>query len=170
MKIRQWLEALPYRDEATGLRRGYFRWTPDRLPTPFGCRWCGTERGHHGRQYLRGRDVHTWEQPTQAQIKARMLARRAARKAVCRCPRDEDDYYRPFAPVFDPYACEADDCHGHTSELNPFGMSRSVHEPSAEVSVKCGQCDFRTSVWHVDDGSAEEELHGHVVRVHGGGA
>lgn len=116
--------------------------------------------------YLRGRGMHAWEQPTQAQIKARMLARRNARKAVCRCPQDD---WRPFAPVFDPYACEASDCYGYTSETNPFAIRRSVHEPSAEVSRKCW-CGWRTSVWHVDDGSAEAELHGHVVQVHGGAA
>jgi hypothetical protein len=98
-----------------------------------------------------------------------MLARRNARKAVCRCPED-DDAPRPFAPVFDPYACEADDCHGYTSETDPFGgglYERSVRTRSAEVSRACGQCTYRTSVWHVDDGSAEEELRRHVVRVHG---
>ena len=112
-----------------------------------------------------------WQQPTQAQVKARMLARRNARKAVCRCP--QDDEWRPFAPVFDPYMCEASDCHGYRSEEDPFGGGsywRSVQTRGAEVSRPCGQCDYRTSVWHVDDGSAEEELHGHVVRVHGGGA
>lgn len=106
--------------------------------------------------------VHCWEQPTQAQIKARMVARQKARKAACRC--DEPDA--------DPYACEAEpeDCSGEFSELNPFGGSRPTYTVSAEVSRPCGQCSYRTSVWHVDDGSAEEELHRHVVRVHGGGA
>lgn len=81
--------------------------------------------------------------------------------AVCRC--DEPDA--------DPYACEAEpeDCSGEFSELNPFG-SGPVHGHDAKVSRPCGQCEFRTSVWHVDDGSAEAELHEHVVRVHGGGA
>jgi hypothetical protein len=112
--------------------------------------------------------MHAWERPTERQIKARMLARRNARKDVCRCPLDDE--WRPFAPVFDPYMCEASDCHGYRSEEDPFGggsYSRSVRTRSAEVSRPCGQCEFRTSVWHVDDGSAEEELHGHVVRVHG---
>ena len=78
--------------------------------------------------------------------------------AKCRC--DEPDA--------DPYACEADDCTHEFSELNPFGASaRPVNVASAEVSETCG-CGWRTSVWHVDDGSAEEELHGHVARVHGG--
>lgn len=75
----------------------------------------------------------------------------------CRC--DEPDA--------DPYECEAEDCGGYFSELNPFGGG-PVPGHDAKVSRACGQCDYRTSVWHVDDGSAEEELHGHVVRVHGG--
>lgn len=158
-------------DPYTGMWHGHIRWPDGSPPPPFGCRWCGAERQEHGRRTMRRRPSHFWEQPTQAQIKARMQARRNARKAVCRCPED-DDYPRPFAPVFDPYACEASDCHGYTSELDPFGGGgaywRSVHAPSAEVSVPCDRCDWRTSVWHVDDGSAEAELDAHVVRVHGG--
>lgn len=173
--MKQWLPShqsgLLYRDCDTGMAHGNVRWPNGRPPTPFGCRWCGTEQRHHGRRSLRGRPSHSWERPTEAQIKARMVARRNARKAVCRCP--QDDEWRPFAPVFDPYMCEADDCHGYRSEEDPFGGGsywRQVNAPSAEVSCLCGQCEFRTSVWHVDDGSAEEELHGHVVRVHGGDA
>lgn len=161
------------RDAATGMLHGHIRWPNGVTPTPNGCRWCGIgERTHpFGPTWLPGRGFHVWEQPTQAQIKARMVARRNARKDVCRCPLDDD--YRPFAPVFDPYMCEASDCHGYRSEEDPFGggsYSRSVHTPSAEVSRKCGQCGYRTSVWHVDDGSAEEELHRHVVGAHGGSA
>ncbi|MFI2632574.1 hypothetical protein ACH5A2_19580 [Streptomyces collinus] len=168
MVISQWQPAVVRLPNitATGIAHGYVRWPDGRPATPFGCRWCGTQQSHHGRSYMRGRGMHGWEQPTQAQIKARMVARRNARKAVCRCPLDDE--WRPFAPVFDPYMCEAADCHGYTSEMNPFGGGRSVHERSAKVSRKCGQCGWRTSVWHVDDGSAEEELHRHVVRVHGG--
>ena len=79
-------------------------------------------------------------------------------KPVCRC--DETDA--------DPYACEAEpeDCKGEFSELNPFGGA-PVHGHDAKISRTCG-CGWRTSAWHVDDGSAEEELHGHVTRVHGG--
>ncbi|WP_405548761.1 hypothetical protein [Streptomyces microflavus] len=141
-------------------------------PTPFSCRWCGVVAGNHGRRYVRSQGMHAWGRPTNTQIIARMKARRAARKAVCRCP--QDDYPMPFAPVFDPYACEADDCHGHTSESNPFGGGdgglylRSVTTTSAEVSRRCGTCGWTTSVWHIDDGSAEEELHRHTTRAHGG--
>lgn len=76
----------------------------------------------------------------------------------CRC--DEPDA--------DPYECEADDCSGYFSELNPFGGgSRPVEGRDAKISRTCG-CGWSTSVWHVDDGSAEAELHDHVTRVHGG--
>jgi hypothetical protein len=156
-------------DPTNGMLHGHIRWPDGTTPPPFGCRWCGTEGSGHGRRWMPGRGMHAWDQPTQRQILARMKARRNARKDVCRCPLDDE--WRPFAPVFDPYMCEASDCHGYRSEEDPFGggsYSRSVHTPSAEVCRPCGQCEFRTSVWHVDDGSAEEELHRHTVRVHGG--
>lgn len=71
-------------------------------------------------------------------------------------------------PDVDPYACEAEDCTHEFSELNPFdGGSGPVEGHDAKVSRACG-CGFRTTVWHVADGSAEAELHEHVVRVHGG--
>ncbi len=73
-------------------------------------------------------------------------------------------------PGADPYSCEAEDCTATFSELNPFAGARPVNVASAEVSRKCGRCEYRTSVWHVDDGSAEAELHEHVVRVHVGTA
>lgn len=76
---------------------------------------------------------------------------------VCRC--DEPDA--------DPYECEADDCTGYFSELNPFGGA-PVRESDAKVSRTCPVCGWRTSEWHVDDGSAEADLHGHVTRAHQG--
>jgi hypothetical protein len=76
--------------------------------------------------------------------------------AVCRCGE----------PDADPYSCEADDCEGEFSELSPFGGG-PVEGHDAKVSGTCG-CGWQTSVWHVNDGSAEEELHCHVVRDHGG--
>jgi hypothetical protein len=77
-------------------------------------------------------------------------------RAVCRCGE----------PDADPYACEAEDCTAEFSELNPFGGG-PVEGFDAKVSKVCG-CGWRTSVWHVNDGSAEAELHGHVVSVHDG--
>lgn len=76
--------------------------------------------------------------------------------SVCRCGE----------PGVDPYVCEADDCTYDFPELNPFGGG-PVQGHDAKVSRKCSLCGWHTSVWHVDDGSAEEELHGHIVRAHG---
>lgn len=76
--------SLVTRDPTTGLRRSAVRFPDGRPPTPFGCRWCGDEAHHHGRQYLPGRGGHGWERPTNAQILARMKARRALRMGAAR--------------------------------------------------------------------------------------
>lgn len=47
------------------------------MTAPNGCRVCGIDQRGHGIQVGAG-SSHTWEQPTQQQIKERMLARRAA--------------------------------------------------------------------------------------------
>nr|WP_051766082.1 hypothetical protein [Streptomyces sp. NRRL F-5135] len=49
-------------------------------PSPFGCRWCGIDRRSHGRQWVASQGMHAWERPTDAQILARIRARRAAQK------------------------------------------------------------------------------------------
>jgi hypothetical protein len=46
-----------------------------RLPNPMGCGRCGIDRRGHAIQAGSG-GSHTWTQPTQEQIKQRMLARR----------------------------------------------------------------------------------------------
>lgn len=46
---------------------------------PSACHWCGIARRDHMQQWKPPVGWHKWEPPTQAQIKARMLARRAAR-------------------------------------------------------------------------------------------
>lgn len=68
------------RDAATGMLHGHIRWPHGAAPTPSGCRWCGIPEYGHMQRWLPRRGFHEWEQPTQAQIKARMIARRAARK------------------------------------------------------------------------------------------
>jgi hypothetical protein len=50
-------------------------------PNPYGCRWCGTDQGHHGWRWVRSAGLHQWAEPTTAQVLARMTARRNARKA-----------------------------------------------------------------------------------------
>jgi hypothetical protein len=115
--MKQWISTwrhpsgFGWRDVETGMHHGNIRWPEGQPPTPYGCRQCGFERRFHGRRSLLGRPSHLWEQPTQAQIKARMVARRTARKSVCRCP-DPMEYGAPqrFAPLVDPWKCEADDC------------------------------------------------------------
>ena len=67
-------------DPVTGMVHGHIRWPHGTVPTPFGCRWCGRSNQWHPWLFIPRRGDHLWEQPTQKQIKARMLARRAARK------------------------------------------------------------------------------------------
>jgi len=105
------LQGYGRRDAATGMLRGHIRWPEGRPPTPGGCRWCGCEKYSHGQTWLPGRGFHQWVQPTQAQILARMRARRNAFKAVCRC--DPMGLPAPLAPQVDPWKCEADDCCMH---------------------------------------------------------
>lgn len=112
-------------DAATGLIHGYVRWPHGTAPTPFGCRWCGRP-GPHGRLFMPRRGLHEWERPTEAQIKARMLARRNARKAVCRCV--EPWQQMPLAPVVDPWKCEADDCRMHDLLLGAWMTPLSFGE------------------------------------------
>ena len=54
----------------------------ERVSEPFGCKYCGAEKRWHGRRSISGAGVHGWERPTDGQVKARMLARRAARLAL----------------------------------------------------------------------------------------
>jgi hypothetical protein len=67
------------RNPATGLLHGHIRWPDGTAPTPFGCRWCGVEQSGHGRRWIPGKGMHVWDRPTEAQVKARMLARRQER-------------------------------------------------------------------------------------------
>jgi hypothetical protein len=104
------------RDAVSGMLHGHVRWPNGSPATPFGCRWCGWPEGVHGGIHMPGRGLHWWEQPTPAQILARMKARREARKSVCRCPDPNDPLFmlpQPFAPVVDPWKCEANKCRMH---------------------------------------------------------
>jgi hypothetical protein len=44
-------------------------------PLPMSCRWCGAPQANHGQRWIRGRSWHGWEQPTRAQIEARLRVR-----------------------------------------------------------------------------------------------
>ncbi|MEU8202746.1 hypothetical protein [Streptosporangium sp. NPDC049046] len=52
------------------------RWHADRPPMPLGCRWCGHPPYAHEATSLPHRARHHWEQPTPAQVHARMTVRR----------------------------------------------------------------------------------------------
>lgn len=51
----------------------------ERVSEPYGCAHCGEAKRYHGRRYLTGVGMHGWERPSDEQVKARMVARRAAR-------------------------------------------------------------------------------------------
>ncbi|SOE31708.1 hypothetical protein [Streptomyces sp. OK228] len=64
-------------DETTGMQRGPIRWPDGTPPTPYGCRWCGIDHAEHRDRRTAAAGLHTWQRPTNAQILARMRARRA---------------------------------------------------------------------------------------------
>lgn len=43
---------------------------------PNGCTWCGVDELEHGGRWKPPVGWHNWEQPTDEQIKARMVTRR----------------------------------------------------------------------------------------------
>ncbi len=47
--------------------------------SPSACRHCGVEKRGHAQQWKPSVGWHKWTPPTEEQIKARMLARRAER-------------------------------------------------------------------------------------------
>lgn len=73
---------------------------------PSGCRWCGVPEREHLQRWKKPVGWHTWEQPTQEQIKERMHARRAARGAArlldcgfCYEENSEEVHPHPECPV-----------------------------------------------------------------------
>lgn len=59
-----------------GFRPLRIRWHAEHPPTPLGCRWCGHPPYAHDAASLPHRARHEWEQPTAAQVHARMAVRR----------------------------------------------------------------------------------------------
>lgn len=47
--------------------------------SPYGCRWCGDERHHHGSQWAPIIGMHRWLEPSQAMVLERMTRRHNAR-------------------------------------------------------------------------------------------
>lgn len=126
------LQGYGRRDTVTGMLHGHVRWPNGSAPTPFGCRWCGIEQGGHGRRWMPGRELHAWEQPTQTQILARMRARRAAWKSTCRCVEPWEQM--PFAPVVNPWKCEADECRMHDHLIGGWLKPLTFDEAMARLA------------------------------------
>lgn len=120
------------RDAATGMLHGQIRWPHGTTPTPNGCRWCGREQYAHGCWFVPGRGYHSWVQPTQTQIKARMVARRNAFKSVCRCV--EPWQQMPLAPVVNPWTCEADECRMHDHLIGGWLKPLTLDEAMARLT------------------------------------
>ena len=51
-----------------------------RIPAPNACRHCGVDEAEHMQRWKPPIGWHTWKQPTQEQIKARMQAQRTTWK------------------------------------------------------------------------------------------
>lgn len=70
-----------------------------RTVTLFGCRWCGHIKDGHCGGFHIGRGLHTWERPTEAQLRARKIAAGL-----------DPDTEIPFPPDPQPYqsACRCD--------------------------------------------------------------
>jgi hypothetical protein len=66
-------------DPVTGMRYSPTEWTRGKLIPPGGCRWCGIEQYGHTQRWRPSVGWHTWAEPTDAQRKARMKARRRER-------------------------------------------------------------------------------------------
>ncbi|MFI6800335.1 hypothetical protein [Streptosporangium canum] len=66
------------------LRTIRVRWSADQPPMPLGCRWCGHPPYAHEAASLPHRAHHDWQQPTSAQVHARMTVRR--RLGLCGRP------------------------------------------------------------------------------------
>lgn len=73
------LQGYGRRDPETGMLRGLIHFPDGSPPDPSACRWCGQPQGTHGQWWRPGKGYHQYETPTQAQMKARMVARRNAR-------------------------------------------------------------------------------------------
>lgn len=94
-----------------------------KTPNPMGCARCGIDRRGHAIQA--GSDgSHTWQAPTQQQIKERMLARRTVSDRAQPAEQDECHAAR-YVSVADSYdgssLCGCDNCRERTAELDSEG-------------------------------------------------
>lgn len=94
---------------------------------PNACRECGIDKRGHGRQYTEAAGWHAWTPPIQEQIKARMLARRAARgqDVTNLDPGDRVDpdfppacHDLPMLPTDHAWRCQVCDAQAHVDSTN----------------------------------------------------
>lgn len=97
------------------------RWHANRPPMPLGCRWCGHPPYAHEAASLPHRAHHHWEQPTPAQVHARMSVRRRLNLSG-----------RP--PVATPIRPTPTDFPARSPEVSP-GRHRRPDQPVATTSV-----------------------------------
>ncbi|MFC8332795.1 hypothetical protein [Streptomyces olivaceus] len=79
---------------AVAVARSRVRHPDGTPPPPYGCRWCGIHPADHRARRTTGAGLHTWEQPTPAQLLARMRARRTARAEARRLAAVEAAFVR----------------------------------------------------------------------------
>ncbi|MFI0929675.1 hypothetical protein ACH4TP_37990 [Streptomyces sp. NPDC021012] len=139
--------SLVTRDPVTGLRRDPIVYPNGQPPTPYGCRWCGTEQSGHGRRWKPSVGVHWWAEPTRAQILARMRARRRARLNT------------PPAQY-------------HAATVEETGWSHAGDRPyTSRLCADCGEGDCRRWIrtqerlWVSKDPRNHTRSHGPIVRA-----
>jgi hypothetical protein len=120
------------------LRRGFrsirIRWHAEQPPTPLGCRWCGHPPYAHEAASLPHRAQHDWEQPTPAQVNARMAVRR--RLGWCGRP----PAATPLRPILRPTASAASPGRvpvaspEHAPPVSP-GRHRRPEQPATTTAV-----------------------------------
>ncbi|WP_322501770.1 hypothetical protein TR631_33605 [Streptomyces rochei] len=96
----------------------------ERVSEPYGCAHCGEAQGSHGRQYIATVGMHSWERPSDDQVKSRMLARRAARLPMSATSELERGSALPWA-----HAMSDGDLHLFLDDLVGAAMNRWRTEP-----------------------------------------
>ncbi|GAA3020287.1 hypothetical protein [Streptosporangium longisporum] len=108
------------------------RWHAERPPSPLGCRWCGHPPYAHDAASLPHRPGHLWEQPTPAQVRTRMAARR--RLGLCgRLPAPMTGHVTPNPLTTVPLRAPA-----HPPAGSPVGRGRHAR-PAAMAAPPHGQ-------------------------------
>ncbi|MEU4836020.1 hypothetical protein [Streptosporangium sp. NPDC023615] len=105
------------------------RWHAGQPPSPLGCRWCGHPPYAHDAASLPHRPGHLWEQPTPAQVRTRMVARR--RLGLCGrlpAPAPVTGHVTPNPLTTVPLRAQA-----HPAPGSPTGRGRHARPPVMAV-------------------------------------